>query len=166
MSLRQKINGNPAVIAAFAVVLIGITGWFSFKSIRGSGAPYIPTQAYFSSDDGKTWFADDKKKAPPFKAADGKDAVQAVVVSCKGGKDPFVMYLWRYTADAKSKLDEAAASGDPAKLGAAETAVSMSREMKKPGQSEWIRMTDFKNSPSVMAMVCPPGEEDLVILDP
>lgn len=87
VSLRQKINGNPAVIAAFAVVLIGITGWFSFKSIRGSGAPYIPTQAYFSSDDGKTWFADDKKKAPPFKAADGKDAVQAVVVSCKGGKD-------------------------------------------------------------------------------
>ncbi len=78
-----------------------------------SRGPQIPTQAYYSVDDGQTFFADDINLVPPFEK-DGKMAVRAHVFTCDGGKTPFVAYLERYTPEAKGKIEAMKEGADPA----------------------------------------------------
>ena len=64
------------------------------------------TQSWYTDDDGKTWYADDKSLSPPIDH-NGKTAVRAYVFSCDGGKHEFVGYLERYTPDARQAIEQA-----------------------------------------------------------
>jgi len=166
MGLRENLNRHPAIIAGFAVIALVAAGWFTYRSLPRTNYGSMPTRAFYSADDGKTWFVDDVNKAPPFTTEDGREAVGADVISCRGGKEPFVNYLWRYTPDAKKRLDEALASGDEVAIGAAQDAAKLAKEVKRPGQTQWVRLTDFARSNAITELNCPSGQYDIVQIEP
>ena len=61
------------------------------------------TEAYYSDDDGQTYFKDSVYKFPPFDHG-GKTVVQAVLAESNGHR--FVGYLMRYTPQAREKLQQ------------------------------------------------------------
>ena len=132
---------------AFGLGVLAIVGLFLLLRGRGgepnSASADIPRidKAWYSTDDGKTWFADDKRKLPPFDH-DGKLAVRCWVYSCDGGKGaPFAAYLERFEPSAKQRLETLHASKDSAPAGAAgeiEQLLSNGLEVKKPGAGTWV----------------------------
>ena len=161
MGLRETLNENPrittGVTVGIIVVILALILWPSGGGGAGGGA--IATKAFYTIDDGKTWFADDSKKVPPFKK-DGKDAYRAIVYKC-GGKT-FVNHMERFTPDAQKKLEALYAKGgaianDPSMVGPINDA---GLEVKAPGGKEWVKMIDPKAA-SVMRPNCPDGATDI-----
>ncbi|HEY7116231.1 MAG TPA: hypothetical protein VH475_06585 [Tepidisphaeraceae bacterium] len=62
------------------------------RTIPATGAAVL----YFTTDEGKTWFALESSNRPPF-VHDGKPAVRAHVFSCDGGKTMFVGYMSKFS---------------------------------------------------------------------
>lgn len=152
MGIRQTMNENPklavGVTAGLILIAIIIIVW-ELASSR-SGAPTANfNQAFYSDDDGKTYFADEVSKIPPF-PHNGKQAVKAVVFKCKDGK-PFVAHLERYTEEGKKRLEET-------KQRSSRVAGMMMMEVKKPGQANWVRVGgDSKAWSDIMRVTCPDG---------
>src|SRR4051812_38658926 len=110
VSVSEAINNHRliTVCGTLAAVIIG-AALLIFLPAGGSNAR--PTDlAYFSNDDGATWFADDAKKVAPFDK-DGRPAYLAHVFTCDGGKTKFVLYLERYSTAAKKMIDGDRAKG-------------------------------------------------------
>ncbi len=156
MGIRETINEKPAIGVGIGigivVIAIVIIGWQFMHSNRQGAltGPITGDQAYYSDDDGKTFFTDDMKKLTPFKHA-GKDAVRAHVYRCSKG-DPFVGYLERHTELAKQQKGMAMEMGGRPSF--TEHAVF---EVKKPGKSPWIPV-DTKNESEavkVFGVACP-----------
>ena len=152
MSIRQKLNQNSmaatagaAAVVALALIIIIWQVWPSQRS--------EPKGQYFSSDEGKSYFAESLGTVPPI-TKDGKDAVQAMVFKCGWGK-PFVGFLQRYTPDAKKRLEEALA----AKRDLPPTALLSGTEAKRPGESEWVKATDERFG-QITNVHCPDGKLD------
>jgi hypothetical protein len=101
MSVRDKLNEGK----------LGVGVTIAFLAIAGSVLAYMlwpahhidPTSAYYSDDDGQSYFKDSAYKFPPFDH-DGKTAVQAMVFLDHGSK--IVGYLIRYTPEAHKKLTD------------------------------------------------------------
>jgi hypothetical protein len=145
VGIRETLNDNPrlttGVTVGIIVVVLGIIFWSMRGSAPAGAGTKASNQAFFSDDDGKTYFADDAKKLPPFDH-NGKEAVLARVYRC-GGK-PFVNHLERYTPDAKTQAEATiaknnGASNDPTLL---EAIRPTGYEVKAPGQKEWIKFGD------------------------
>ena len=117
--IREIINKNPIPIGIGIVVLVAAVLFFTNRPTAGQGA-------YYSVDDGKTYF-EDVPRIPPF-AADGGEAVRAVVYSCDGG-EKFVGYLVRWTPEGKPRAEAALKNGAPLSLAGA--------EVKRPGDATW-----------------------------
>lgn len=163
MGIRQTINEKPAlstgVTAAVIVLALGFILWESFGHHGGSGrgAP----RAFYSDDDGQTWFPDAANKLTPFTDANNKEAVQAFVFKCGDGK-PFCGYLMRATEEARK-----AAAGE---LHGATAAVMMHSEVKKPGDKKWVKfdsrnMVPFTNITQTFPN-CPAGSKPDPVLPP
>jgi hypothetical protein len=137
--VRERIGKKGGLVACVAIVLFGVAVWTVLQQLH-SGVP-DQTTAYYTVDDGKTWFSDSATKFPPFDSG-GRQAVQAHVFDCDG--DRFVGYLSRYTADAKAvleknrELEKQDPNHPPATLGAAFAALN-AIEYKKPGDAVWSR---------------------------
>ncbi len=129
MSLSHFINQNKAVSIGIGVVLIIIALVLVAASLPGS--PDLPDRAYFTVDDGETWFADSISNIPPY-IKDGKEAVRAYVYKTKRGK-VFVAHLERYTPESKAAVESALAEGSP-------MPESLTVEVKRPGDKKWVRM--------------------------
>lgn len=173
MDIRKTINDKPglAIGIAAAVGLLGIL--LLIWEISPSKAESANVgKAFFSDDDGKSWFIDDDSKLSPFDHG-GKAACRAAVYRCGNGK-PFVAYLSKYSdaqlaqiADAKKALSEPQAKGtrpmsDPA----------FPMEVKKPGDSKWIRApgtgakADAAGYQRVTNVVCPDGSSAVTAVRP
>jgi hypothetical protein len=169
MNLPEWLKDKPlraaAIIGGLLLVGLLIIGF----QLRGAGASAdTRTRAFFSIDDGKTWFADDASKLPPFQK-DGKQAVLARVYRCSNGTE-FVNYLERFKPDAKQALENAAA-GDPTgkskpDQNAIRNAYSGGREIKRPGGSNWIASSNYREASQVMAVKCPNGDTNAVPVEP
>lgn len=139
MRLREWMNRNSPIAIGVCVLAILIASYVIFS--QATGGPNA-NKAFFSLDDGKSWFADDKTKAAPF-LVDGKEALKAYVVQCGGRKS--VALLEKYTPAYKQKIDqvlmEIAKSGTSAGL---DTRLSTlmaeenSRIYKAPGGTDWM----------------------------
>src|SRR5580765_361837 len=105
MDLRASLSGKPIRAIAVAVVLLLIGLAIIASQLRSASAPVSQSQAFFTIDDGKTWFADDAAKLPPFDK-DGKQAVRAYVFRSDKGK-VFVNHLERFKPDAKRAINKA-----------------------------------------------------------
>src|SRR5947207_15643246 len=109
VGVRETLNRYPKITAAvIGVILLAVVYLFWSSGIGGIAAGRSGTQAYFSTDDGKSWFVDDAKKIPPFQK-NGKDAVRAYVYKCPDGTK-FVSHLERYTPEAKKMLEGSSGS--------------------------------------------------------
>jgi hypothetical protein len=164
MSIRQRINEKPAVSAAvaggFVLIAVSLIGWMSCDT-GGAGGGNFPQRAYFTVDDGKSYFPDDLDKIPPFATADGKTAYRAVVVKCGTGQ-PYVSHLERYTDAQKKNLETALKSpaARPTLLSEIEANALSAADVKKPltGDKAWIS----SGKPQYEALArpkCPDGSD-------
>jgi hypothetical protein len=146
VGLRETLNENPrlttGLTAAMIVLVLGYIVWsFMGGETRSAGAGASGgRQAYFTDDDGKTYFADDLKKVPPFDH-NGKQAVRARVYKANGKE--FVNHLERFTPEAKKKVEAVYNSGKPNNDPTVFESIQQSgMEVKNPGDAKWTKMGD------------------------
>jgi hypothetical protein len=143
MGIREKIDQSHKVIriAASAVILLSVVmiARQLFKSRFSAAAPII--KAFYSDDDGKSWFVEETTELPPIDHG-GKVAVRVEVFRCNGG-EPFVGYLERYSDAAKARITAGAAkNGNPA----APAIIDEPMEVKRPGEVKWVEANVSKPS--------------------
>ena len=139
-----------------------------FVQKRGSATVGDRTEAFFTVDDGKTWFADNADRIPPFDK-DGKQAVLAHVYRAADGTK-FVNYIERFTPEGKRALEEAnkpdphrKGPGDPSAIQAAYIG---GREIKRPGDAKWVSSANVREASKITAVKAPNGGTDATPLDP
>ena len=158
MGIREKLNENPAYTTggtiAIIVIALGFIVWQLIPTRQS-----VPTKAYFSDDDGATYFADDIKNIAPYDH-NGKPAVKAYVFKCSGGSK-FVGYLEKYAPAARQRLvsaqDKPANMVDPAMQMAAASGLLV----KKPGAGNWVSERQMPAYQAVIAVKCPDGSGDV-----
>jgi len=157
MGIREKLNEKQHLtITAASLITVLAVAFIIYSSFGGNEEPpVILDKAWFSADDGATWFVDDASKSPPFKTSDGKIAVRAFVYKCKDGK-PFIAYLMKYLSVGEQKSE----GEDGLGYGNALTELSGVR-VKKPGQREWTS-TQHPASAAIRTPVCPDGQPRVV----
>ncbi len=129
MGIREKLNRSPGAVAAataFLFAILAIVAWREFAS-----RDTLSHVAYYSNDDGVTYFKDQVRPLPFQK--DGKETVRAMVFTCDRGATTFVGYLMRPASHA-----EASSTGEAPRLPFAPAATEM--EVKKPGGAEWVNV--------------------------
>ena len=98
MGVREKVNENKTVgagvAAAFLVVGLALLG-AQLMGGRKDAAPPAPTQAFYTDDNGKTFFKGDANQIVPFDHG-GKQAYRADVFQAADGKQ-FVGLIYRFT---------------------------------------------------------------------
>jgi hypothetical protein len=159
MALRESMNQKPAIATVAAiVVIIAFSLVIYFEKSSGAPKSGALTTAFYTVDDGATYYPDDINKIPPYDN-NGHEAVRAYVYRCGNGK-PFVAYLEAFTPDAKKAIE---ASGSGPAFGGAELAGDMGssrgRLLKPPltGDKGWVRQGDPGFS-EVSEIHCPAGE--------
>jgi len=135
----RKIPRKHAIVSiiVFTVVLAAAVYLISSNTPNSAAGP---KKAFFSVNDGKTWFIDDINKYPPFEH-EGKTAVRARLFSTDGGKTIFCGYLERYTPEAKSTLEESeriGGRGSGSRPQANLDVILQGIEAKVPGGSAWV----------------------------
>jgi hypothetical protein len=171
MNLRATLTDKPirAVAMAVGLLLVGLAVIVS--QLRSANAPVSHSRAFFTIDDGKTWFADDAGKLPPFDK-NGKQAVRAYLFRCANGTE-FVNHLERFKPDAKQAIEEASkpdpnqrAGGPPKNLAVIQSAYTGGREVKRPGDAKWVGTGNFRDAAQVMAVKCPDRSADALPIEP
>lgn len=165
MGIRETLNRNPMITSGVtAGIILVALGYILFSSIfsggGGGGGSGAGAKAFFTVDDGKTWFADSADKIPPFDH-EGQQAVRVHVFTCDGGKTKFAAFMERYTPDAAQKL-AAVRSGNASgnvDLGAFEMIEITGKEVKKPGAGKWVKMNVTEAS-RITEIKCPDGTFD------
>ena len=94
MGVRQWFIDNARLtIGAVSVIVLAAVGFVVIQVL--AARPKIQTNlpdAYFSADDGKTFFVGNSASVPPFDH-DGKPAVRAYVYQCGEDRFPFLRFL-------------------------------------------------------------------------
>jgi hypothetical protein len=160
VGIRETLNKNPAITTGATIGIILLAVGFIFWQLFGSSGPAVATEAYYTVDDGATYFADDINQIPPYDYK-GKPAVRAYVYECPGGK-PFVSHLERYTAEGKKALEAARKSNDPNNPVVMEDVMATGLEVKKPGTGDkgWVKQGNGAAAAKIMELKCPDGKTD------
>jgi hypothetical protein len=140
MEVRRALNRLLLIAASIVIVLL------VFLAFRWSGITrgQPVNMAFYTTDDGATFFADDLGKVPPFDH-DGKPAVEAFVFTCDDGQHHFVQYLRKYSDEVKQQLE------------ATHTTVTLTPGLiKRPGDAKWISET-YPQASTIMTPKCPDG---------
>ena len=141
MGVRLAINENRGLAAGIAagliVAAIGVAVWFAYSSGRPFNAP-AGAKAFFTDDDGKTFFVDLASNIPPYQH-NGKTAVGCTVFSRDHGKTKFVGWLTRFTDEGKRRYEQLR---EKKSNGLAQSPFDCV-EVKKPGapDKEWVKAT-------------------------
>lgn len=164
MGFRDSLNNNPGVTTGatvgIIVVMLGVIVW---RLIGADTSSYAPpsTKAFFSDDDGATFFVDERTKVPPFDH-NGKTAYAAEVFTCDGGKTLFVGWLRRYTAEGKRRR-EAQLAHVPGKppAGIIDVEDFSGVEIKRPrtGDKGWVKEIDAA-ADAIRDVSCPDGSKN------
>ena len=162
MGIRETLNQNPGITTGATAGIILLALIFIIYQLSGGSGPQIATEAFYTTDDGATWFADDAEKIPPFDK-DGKPAYRVYVYKCADGKE-FVSHLERYTPDAKAKLEEFRTKGPEAAAdpGVMEMIYMGGVEVKDPatGDKGWVKQAQFEQAAKITTPVCPDGSSE------
>jgi hypothetical protein len=139
------------------VIVIVIALIFIWYQIKGPSIPEAaPQMAYYTTDDGKTYFAEDQMKDTPFDH-NGQKAVRAWLYTCGDSKDKKLLYLEQYTPMFQKQLADAKAKNQPMDPMIIAEQGDAIYEVRKPGQKNWI----LKSSAAGQKMItppCPPGK--------
>ena len=139
MSLRQVLAHKltAAILVPLGAAVLLLVAWQYFG---GSRRPAPAPPAYYSDDDGVTWFTDTPDKTTPFDH-NGNPAVYATVGPGPDG-NLRVKFLARHTAVARRAFEQARAKGERPEM------VTPFLEFKKPQspQTAWIPDNDPRSS--------------------
>jgi hypothetical protein len=161
MFIRSKLADDKVVGAAVGVGLILLAAVAIAYQFWPQKKPNL-AQAYYTDDDGATWFADSAYKVAPFDH-DGKTAVIAEVYSYDGGSKKFCAYVAKYTPDAKKKLEGAIA--DAMAKGQSPGSIALFNDraflnggmmVKHAGKGNWIPYND-PSATDVFSIHAPDG---------
>ena len=156
MDIRRTLQGKPVAGIGAAVFMVLIAGVLLARQFWPEKKANV-TQAFWSDDDGKTWYSDSAYLVPPIDH-NGKPAVFAVIYNYDGGSKQFCAYLEKYSPESKKHLEAsiAEAVNDGKKPSAAalfqdHTFMQNAVMVKSPGapESTWIYQTD----PSVLNVI-------------
>lgn len=150
------------LLVGLLLLLIGLGAYY----FHGSGhAGSSSKKAFFTIDDGKTWFVSGTTMLPPFEI-NGKEALGAHVYRCANGTI-FVNDLERFTPDTKRILEDAASPSPSAHASpaAVRMAYSAGRQVKRPGDSLWIE-ADLPAASQVLVARGSNGCVDAVPVEP
>ena len=164
MGVRERLNDNPRVAVGVAAAILVVTCTVVALQFSGASTGEPSSSAFFTTDDGQTWFVDDATKLAPFQR-DGKEAVRAYVFECNG--TAFVNHLERFTPDGR-KTAEAALSGKSAEQAtpvAGQLRLS-GAEIKKPGAKQWTPLSDMRKAGPILRPKCPNGTDEPKPLEP
>lgn len=166
MNIREKLQKNPAIVAGAAGIITVAAIVSIVMQARNNSA--LGGQAYFTVDDGQTFFTDSKLNVAPFDKG-GKQVVRAHVFRC-GGK-LVVGYVSRYTAEALQVMEDVkiakAEKRPPKNIGALMSLSSTGVEVKKPGAGNpWVRGTNGAKALEVRLFKCPGERNPPVEVDP
>jgi hypothetical protein len=162
VGIRETLNENRSITvgAMIGIIVLAIIWilWYSMGSSTPGGGSASAFKAYYTDDDGKTWFADDTNKTPPFDH-NGKKAVFCYVYKCGENGKPFAAYLERYTEAGKKIREDMIRNKNTDPVAMEEGAP---KEVKAPGTGDagWMKQTD----PRVNALrvpKCPDGQPAL-----
>jgi hypothetical protein len=104
ISIRETLQKNRKTGLTVAIIFIIVSVGLAIHLFWANRTAKIDSySAFYSDDDGQTYFKDTVLRLPPFEH-NGKIADLAIV--CTDGKRDFVAYLQRYTPDAKTRLQQ------------------------------------------------------------
>jgi hypothetical protein len=146
MGVREKIEKHKFWLMTLCPVLVIASVGYCVWTLRAESHLEGPIdQAYFSDDDGKTYFADSIEKAMPFDH-NGKKAYRAYVFTCENETTPFVGLLGR-----DGKAQPVSANNHYA-VKEAQSQI----EVKKPGTDKWVLFMS-PDGQKLLQSVCPSG---------
>jgi hypothetical protein len=158
MGIRHAMQNTrgAALAVAFTLLACASLGVVLHGRTQGPSGDPDNQRAWYTIDDGKTWFADHASRVPPFDHQ-GKPAVRCYVYTCGDGK-PWVSHLMRYTPEgAKHRATPQPLQGfDPASLAKLQSTV----EVKPPGTGDkgWLKLNDPKAA-AFQTPKCPHGTD-------
>jgi len=121
------------VAASLVIVLAGVV--IVAELWPEPAPPRPPTKAFYTVDDGASFFVDNAERLPPFDHG-GKPAVRAFLFSCDGGKTRFTGFLEKLPEEALQKLvDE---GRDLKFVDDDDVAATSGWLTKRPGEKAWI----------------------------
>ncbi len=147
---REKFTVSAAV---FAIVASGVGLTFEFWP---APRQVVHTCAWYSDDDGKTWFDDDAERIPPFDHH-GRPAVRLHLFRCDSGGSPFVGYLQKLPDEA---FESFRAKGvDPSTVDDDELAEVAGWVVRAAGQADWVNsQRAWADYCGVVEVRCPGGQ--------
>lgn len=164
MEVRDALNKNRTVTVVILVLLgIGAAWWLlSSTNVTSSGKP----RAFYTTDDGATWFVDDADKLPPFDH-NGQKAVMCFVYKAGPDGAPFVSHLQRFTPEGIKQIQDAKASKEfnPVGFNPGQRATV---EVKPPktGDKGWLPVNDPR-ALAIQKVKLPAGAAgELIPVDP
>jgi hypothetical protein len=162
VGIRQTINENPAITAAATGAIIVLALIFIIvEALPHHPKAGPPGKLFFSDDDGKTWFADEATKIPPYTDSNGKEAVLANVYKCGQTGTPFVGYLLKYSPEGQQRMQQALSQPAGRMMNIPPTAFGDTM-VKKPGDANWVsRAQDESAFRKATTPVCPDGGTDV-----
>jgi hypothetical protein len=124
--------------------------WFA-----GPRHPVYLTKAYYTVDDGRTWFVDRAERIPPFDD-DGRPAVRAQRFTCDHGKTTFVAFLQKIPDEVLQRYRDRGI--DPATVDDDDLAEEGGWLAKRPGDDRWVSSkTDRDAYDAIVNVRCPDG---------
>ena len=144
------LNKNKAASIVLAVVIIGASGYFIYRSLSGGQPTSKPQKAYFTTDEGATRFVDDIRKLTPFDH-EGKPALRLHVFKLKGQE--VNGYLERFPEKTKDMIE--ASASDPDKSVQAGLARKHGFEVRAMNGTQWVPV-DSKEGNKITAL---PGDD-------
>ena len=105
MGIRESLNKNPQYVTYGTIAIIIVVLVVIFFQVKPASLPAPANAAWYSDDDGTSWFADEINKVTPFiNPKTNREAVSAYVYECPDGK--FVAFLEKPEPAVKAKWDE------------------------------------------------------------
>ena len=155
MGIRESIKEKPRLVAAIAggVVVFAVAFIVMRSTNADSDEPW--GKAFFTVDDGTTWFVDDATKLAPFQR-DGKEAVRAYVFECDG--KAFVNHVERFTPEGRKAAEASTGTADAKQSAPVAGQLRLSgAEVKKPGAKQWTPLADLSKAGPILRPTCPGG---------
>ncbi len=164
MGVREALNKNGAAkVVIGALLVLGALWWLmSSTNVAGQGKP----KAFYTTDDGATWFADDADKLPPFDH-DGKKAVMCFVYKAGERGTPFVSHLQRFTPEGIKQIEDAKSSKEfnPVGFNSSQRA-TVEIKLPKTGDKGWLPVNDPR-ALAIQQVKLPAGASgELIAVDP
>jgi hypothetical protein len=171
MGLRNTLNEKKSLSTGGAILLFVVAGAYLAYTQWPQRLPK-GDEAFYTVDDGQTWFTGSIYQAPPFDY-DGKTAVRAMVYSYDHGHRTFCPFVERYDSTMKRQLDDAVAEAKRA--GKPLSSVSLfnapgteaHEEIKLSGSGhQWVSRGKVNDAAKVLGSIKSPDGSDVDLVIP